>query len=147
MESVTLCMLGWLAFDRGDPQVALDFSRQAQASYEHPTETVQACEATSLAALCLARVGEADAARQAVEAVVASLQGPLQSIGRAAAIDSRWTCYLALTALGDPGAGTWLGPLRADVHAHVAMLTDEADRPRLIQALPLYRAIEAASRG
>ena len=59
----------------------------------------------------------------------------------------RWTCHQALAALDDKRAGTLLEQLFADVQARAAELTGAADRKRLIQAIPIFRAIVAAQAG
>lgn len=56
----------------------------------------------------------------------------------------RWNCQQVLDALGDARATPLLDQLHADVQARAAEMTDLADRDRLIQATPTFRAIVAA---
>lgn len=49
-----------------------------------------------------------------------------------------------LAAVGDARAATVLKQLFVDVQARADELTDAADRDRLVQALPVWRAIVAA---
>jgi len=147
MEAVALRSLGWLHFERGDVQTALDFCQQAQALYATPTETLQACEATVLAALCQVRLGQeqaAQTAREAVDAVLGQLQGPLAALPAHDTLGARWGCCQVLLALHDPRAPALLAPLHADVLARADQLTDASDRQRLIQAVPSFRDIVAA---
>jgi Mg/Co/Ni transporter MgtE len=57
----------------------------------------------------------------------------------------RWRCQQVLAALGDARAAALLQQLQADVQARALELTDAADRDRLIQARPDFRAIVSAA--
>jgi tetratricopeptide (TPR) repeat protein len=144
MEAVTLCSLGWLHFEQGEVQTALGFCTQSQALYATPTENLQACGTTALVALCRVRLGQEQAAREAVDVVLGQLQGALVAHPARDTVDARWGCCTVLQALGDPRAPALLEQLHADVLARAAELTDAGDRQRLIQAVPSFRDIVAA---
>ncbi len=147
MASETLRSLAELRLLRGDLPAALDFATQAQAMYATPTETLQACEATALRALCQVRLGQPEAARTAIDEVLVHLQGTLAGTPAHDSIELRWTCHELLQTLGDERAAALLDALHHDVQARVSALTEAADRERLVQAQPVFRAVVAAHRG
>ena len=72
------------------------------------------------------------------------LNGDLAGRPAHATLALRWTCQQVFDALGDARAAPLLERLFTDVQARATELTDAADRERLIQALPVFRAIVAA---
>jgi hypothetical protein len=72
------------------------------------------------------------------------VDGPAANLPASATILLRWTCQQVLDELGDRRTEPVLARLHADIQRRAAELTDAADRDRLIQAIPTFRAIVAA---
>ncbi len=146
IEVAALHRLGALHLDTGDAAAALPWLAQAQALYRELGNPVGECEAAAGAAACELRLGQREAARSGVGRLLDRLAGDLS--GRAAheTIALRWSCSQLLAELADARAEPMLAPLHADVQARAAALTAADDRERLIQALPVWRAIAAAAR-
>lgn len=132
MEALTLQRLGASHLEQGDGHAALQWQAQAQAIYKTLDLPVEACETSAYAALAT------------VNRQLDCLGGELAETPAAEMILLRWLCQQVLQAVGDARAEAMLEQLHADVQARAAELTDAADRDRLIQALPAFRAIVAA---
>jgi class 3 adenylate cyclase/tetratricopeptide (TPR) repeat protein len=127
---------------RGEASAALPCYAESQAICTALPSPLRAAQAAAGAARCQACLGQADAALSEVDRVLAQLQGkPGHDL--ATEIDVRWNCFQVLDAVGDARAAGLLEKLYADVLAHAAASTFAADRDRLIQALPVFRAIMA----
>jgi len=144
MEAVLLRYVGALHLRQGDAHAALQCCAQARALHQALDETLQACEVAALAALCEIRLGRHEAGLSAVNSLLDRLAGDLVERPAHETIDMRWDCQQVLNALGDARGAALLEQLHADVHARSVELTDAADRERLIQAIPVFRAIVAA---
>ena len=143
-EAQSLLGLGVSQLERGDARAALAHHTQAQALYQTPDESLQECQAAAHVALCESRLGQFDAALSTVNRVLERLSGELAGRPAHETIELRWTCHQVLVALGDARAGPMLERLHADVQARATEVTAAADRERLIQAIPTFRAIVAA---
>ena len=130
----------------GDAGTALQWHAQAQAAFDALGPSLHAEDNRACAALCHARVGQADAARAAVDAVLERLAGDLAREDAKSSMPLRWSCQLTLAALGDARAAPLLAQLHADVRASAEAAGGAAEQERLIQALPVWRAIVAAHR-
>jgi hypothetical protein len=102
-------------------------------------------------ALCQARLGDTGPALTEVEQVLAyQAANPSKSAGQY--LDMGWHCQQVIAAAGDARAGPMLDALFAEMQtcacelATAAEFTDPADRERLIQELPVFRAIVSAHR-
>jgi len=84
------------------------------------------------------------AALVTVNHVLTRLHGELAARPAHETIALRRPCQQVLETLADTRAAPLLEQLHADVQARAEVLTDAADRQRLIQALPVFRAIVAA---
>ena len=87
------------------------------------------------------------AALDRLNAVLDRLQRELADCPANETIALRWHSHQVLAALGGEHAqraGPLLEQLHADVQARATAVTDAADRERLIQAIPTFRAIVAA---
>ncbi len=144
MEAITLRCLGNLHLDQDDAQAALQCGLQAQALFPSLEEPLDACSVASTLALCAVHLGQPDLASARLNATLDQQQHALADWPASETIALRWRCHQVMVALHDPRAGPLLDQLFADVQAHATLITDAADRPRLIQALPNYRAIVAA---
>ena len=107
-------------------------------------DAVGACVAAAHAALCQMRLGEPALARSMVESLLQRLESELAERPAHETIELRSTGHQVLHALGDARAATLLVPLVDDMHARAAELTCADDFDRLIQALPVFRAVFAA---
>jgi tetratricopeptide (TPR) repeat protein len=143
-EAVTLRLLGTSCLALGRAEPALQWFTQAQAVYQAVSMPLEACENSAEMALCLLRLGQADAAREVLNGLMGQLAGELAAARAHETTAVRWPCQQVLAALGDARAEPLLEQLHADVHARAAELTDAADRERLIQAIPDFRGIVAA---
>ena len=146
MEAITLRFLGSLQLVQGDAQAAMQCCAESQALHQALDEAREACEVAAIAALCTIRLGQPAVALATVNATLERLQRELAACPANETIEPRWTCHQVLVALGDARAAPMLDQLHADVQARAAELTDAADRERLIQALPVFRAIAATQR-
>ncbi len=144
MEALNLLRLGAAHLDAGDAASALPCLGQAQELYQGLDEPVEAGTADALAAQCQCRIGQANAARQAIDAVLKRFGADF--LGRPAhdTLDLRWCCLQVLEALGDDRAAGLLERLHHDMMVRAAALAPETDRERLIDALPIFRQIKAA---
>ena len=143
-EAIALRCLGDLHLDRGDAQAALQCGSQAQALLTSLDEPLEACSVAAILAQCAIHLGQPDVALARLEAALGQLQRDLADWPANETIDLRWRCQQVLADLGDTRAGPLLEQLFADVQAHATLATEAADRDRLIQALPVWRAIVAA---
>jgi class 3 adenylate cyclase/tetratricopeptide (TPR) repeat protein len=145
MEVPVLQHLGLCQFQRGDLAGAKAWQRQAQALCEDLDDRLGAGEAAAQHALCEARLGQTAAAQTTVDHLLAQLLPALAARPAHETIRLRWACHQVLVSLGDGRAGPMLQGLSADVQARAAELTDATDRTRLVQALPVFRAVMAAA--
>jgi len=139
-----LMQLGSMHLELGDAEMALLWHAKAQAMYETVDQPVEKCENSARAALCNLRLGQPQVALSAVNVVLERLSGDLAERPAHETIKVRWLCQQALEGAGDARAQLLLGQLFADVQTRAIELTDAADRDRLIQALPDFRAVVAA---
>ena len=144
VEVASLQHLGLLQRQRGDLSAAVQWHQQAQTLYEALGDDRGACEAAACAALCETLAGRTDVAVPTVNRLLQRLQGDLVECRAHETMAWRWACQQVLANVGDERAAALLEQLFADVQARAADLTDAADRDRLIQALPVFRAIVAA---
>jgi len=147
MEAIPLQCLGKLHFDQGDAQAALQSGLQAQALFQFLEEPCEACSVVSTLARYAIHLGQRDVALARLNATLGQLQRELVDWPATETIDVRWRCQQVMVALSDPRAGPLLEQLFADVQAGATRLTDAADRDRLIQAKPVWRAVVAARLG
>lgn len=117
---------------------------RAQAAYQTLDEPIEACVSSAYAALCEIRLGQPAAAHSAVKFLLERLDAEFAERPAHETIETRWPCQQVLEALGDARAARMLQQLFAEVHARATELTHEADRDRLIQALPVFRSSVAA---
>jgi len=143
-EALTLRYLGALHLKQGDAHTALQWCAQAQAVYQTLDESIEGFVASAYAALCETRLGRLDVAMSTADRLLERLNGALADRPATETIELRWLCRQALEAAGDARAAPLLAQLYADVQARATEITDAADRGRLIQALPVFRAIVAA---
>jgi tetratricopeptide (TPR) repeat protein len=146
MEALTQQRLGAVRLQMGDAAAALVHLGHAQALYETLDLPVEACETAAYAALCGARLGQAQAALEAVDQLLSRLHGDLAELPAQEMLLLRWNCQQVLDAIGEARAAPMLEQLHADIQARASELTDSADRDRLIQAMPMFRSIVAAYR-
>ena len=146
-EAIRLRCLGDLHLDQGDAQAALQCSLRAQALFPSLEVPLEACHVASTLALCAIHLGQPTAALAGLNATLDQMQHDLADWPANETIELRWRCQQVMAALGDARAGPLLEQLFADVQAHATLITDAADRDRLIQALPVWRAIVAAHAG
>ncbi len=145
-EALALRYLAGLQLEQGDAAAALLLCEAAQQLHQTLELALEACEVAATAALCASRLGRQAAARATLEALLERLSGELAARPAHESIALRWTCQQALAALGDGRAVPLLEQLGADVQAYAAQATEAHDRDRLIQDLPVFRAIVAAQR-
>lgn len=143
-EAASLQRMGVLHRERGDVAAALAWLDQAQALYKRLDDAIGECVAAAHAALGQTRLGRMATARAMVDRLLERLDDELAARPAHETIELRWTCQQVLDAAADSRAAALLDRLHADVGARAAELTDAADRERLIQALPVFRAIVAA---
>jgi class 3 adenylate cyclase/tetratricopeptide (TPR) repeat protein len=144
-EAGVLRQLGSLHLDAGDAQTALQHMAQALELHQGLDEPLAHALLVADMALCQTRLGRSDAARLAVDGLLARLSGDLAPRPAHETLAVRWRCQQVLAALGDARAAALLQQLQADVQARALELTDAADRDRLIQARPDFRAIVSAA--
>jgi hypothetical protein len=113
-------------------------------SLRHLEEPREACEVAAIEALCAVRLGQPAVALAGVDAALDRLQRELAACPADETIKLRWTCQQVLSALDDARGGPMLDQLHAHVQARATEVTDSTDRERLIQAIPVFRAIVAA---
>jgi tetratricopeptide (TPR) repeat protein len=143
-QARTLVGLGISQFARGDVRGALQSYAQAQVLHQALGSLLEVHEDGAYVELCQIRLGRPDRAMTAVNQALESLDGELAGCAVHETIELRSICRQVLDALGDPRAVPLLAQLNADVQARAAAMTGAADRERLIQALPVFRAIVAA---
>ena len=143
-EVASLQRMGVLHREQSSPADALPWLAQAQTLYRALDDAIGECVAAAHAALCQPRLGQAAEARSTVDLLLKRLDGELAARPAHETIELRWTCQQVLLALGDERAVPMLEQLVADVQSRATMLTDAADRDRLIQAIPMFRSIVAA---
>ncbi len=141
-EALCMRVLGEVHLARHDAGTALPWFVLAKAANEALGRSVQASEVAALAALCRARLGQPHENLSEVNAVLAELEPDADH--DAPPIKLLWACQQVLEAMGDERAAPMREKLFADVQARAAVLTDEADRERLIQSLPDFRDIVPA---
>jgi tetratricopeptide (TPR) repeat protein len=146
MQAITRRFLAGLHLARGEPAVALQRCAESLVLFEDLKEPLEACEVMATSALCEVRLGRPEAARAAVNRALQMLNDELAAYPAHETVDHRWACQQTLEALDDARAAPLLEQLHADVQARAVAITDEADRERLIQALPTFRLIVAAQR-
>ncbi len=144
MEAITLRFLAGLHLKQGDAQAALQCCAQSQTLHQALEEALEACEVAATAALCEMRLGQPDLALAGLNQTLDRLRRELADCPANETIPLRWTCLQVLEALADERAAPMLEQLHADVQARATEVTDAADRDRLIQALPTFRAVVAA---
>ena len=147
MEAIALRYLGDLHLDQGDAQAALQCGLQAQALFPSLEEPLEACNVASTLAQCAVHLGQPDVALARLNTTLDRLQGDLADWHVIQTIAVRWRCQQVMVTLDDARAAPLLDQLFADVQAHAALFTGAADRDRLIQAQPVWRAIVAARGG
>ena len=144
-EARSLQGLGVSHAESGDRSAALQAHHQARDLFRRVNDPLGECLSVAHAALCEVQLGRHAAAQRATDEVLGRLGGDLAARAVHETIGLRWLCAQVLAALGDVRAAQTLGQLRQDVQARAEDLTDETDRPRLIAALPVFRAIVAAA--
>ena len=143
-EAVTLRHLAGRHLKQGNTQAAVQCCIQAQTLHQALDEPLEACSVAATAALCEIRLGQPEAALASLNATLGRLQREMAECPANETIELRWTCHQVLVALGDARAGPMLERLHAHVQARATEVTAAADRERLIQAIPTFRAIVAA---
>jgi class 3 adenylate cyclase/tetratricopeptide (TPR) repeat protein len=147
IEAASLQYQGRLQHQQGELQAALQLHGQARAVYEALGDDVGACEAAAQGALIEDLLGRRDAALVTVNRLLAPPDGgdPAE-LPAHETIAWRWACQQVLARAGDERAAPLLEQLFVDVQARAAVLTDAADRERLIHSRPVFRAVAAAHR-
>jgi class 3 adenylate cyclase/tetratricopeptide (TPR) repeat protein len=140
--AIAVGVLGEVHLARGDAGSALRCFSQARSDNDSLNRLDHAKDAAALAALCKARLGQPHEALLEVNKLLAGLES--DAVEGAPPIKLLWACQRVLDAAGDARAAPMLEQLFAHVQARAVDLTDEADRERLIQALPDFRGIAAA---
>jgi predicted ATPase/class 3 adenylate cyclase len=150
-EAFVLYTLGMSHLEVGNASAALQWYAQARAVFETIPLAPKVFECRASMALCQARLGDTGPALTEVEQVLA-YQAANPSKGAGQYLDLGWHCQQVIAAAGDARAGPMLDALFAEMQtcacelATAAEFTDPADRERLIQALPVFRAIVSAHR-
>ena len=144
MEAITLRFLAGLHLERGAASTALQCCAESLTLHLTLAELLEHCEVQAIAALCAIRLGRSAEALSRLNAALDRLQREAAECPANETIALRWTCHQVLVALDDQRAGPMLEQLFADVQSRAAEVTDTADRSRLIQAIPTFRAIVAA---
>ncbi len=144
MEAIALRCLGNLHLDQGDAQAALQCCLVARSLFQSLDEPLEACSVASTLAHCAMELGQADVALAGLNTTLDQLQRDVAEWSAVETVGVRWTCQQLMVALDDARAAPLLEQLFADVQAHAALLTDAADRDRLIQAQRVWRDIVAA---
>ena len=143
MQALTLQRLGASHRGNGDLSAARQSHAQSQALFETLDEPIETGVNSACAALCEIGLGRPAAALAMVTSLLERLNSVLAPAPAHTTIMLRWNCQQVLDALGDARATPLLDQLHADVQARAAEMTDLADRDRLIQATPTFRAIVA----
>ena len=143
MQALTLQRLGASHRGNGDLSAARQSHAQSQALFETLDEPIETGVNSACAALCEIGLGRPAAALAMVTSLLERLNSVLAPAPAHTTIMLRWNCQQVLDALGDARATPLLDQLHADVQARAAEMTDLADRDRLIQAIPTFRAIVA----
>lgn len=150
-EAFVLYTLGMSHLEVGNASAALQWYAQARAVFETIPLVPKVFECRASMALCQARLGDTGPALTEVEQVLAyQAANPSKSAGQY--LDMGWYCQQVIAAAGDARAGPMLDALFAEMQtcacelATAAEFTDPADRERLIQELPVFRAIVSAHR-
>ncbi len=138
-----LMRLADMQLEHGAAKDALRWCAEARAEPQ-ALSPVRSFQFATIEAHAQLRLGEPNAALATVNELLGRLSGELAHLPASATIMERRACQQVLEALLDPRAWSMLTQLYADVHAHVAELTDAADCDRLIQANPGFRDIVAA---
>ena len=137
-----------LQLERDDLAGALATLEATQAVHALIDEPVESGSTDALAALCRWRLGQLDAAQHAAEAVLERFGLDGRGHPPHDSLDLRWRCLQVLEGLGDERGPALLERLHEDVQQRATVLaTDIArdnGRDRLIQALPIFRAVVAA---
>jgi tetratricopeptide (TPR) repeat protein len=147
MEALTLFGLGRAHGDLGDVAEALRWHAEAHGLFQNLDKDIDAMENEACVALCQAKLGQGIEALAVVDTLLDGVEGPAANLPASATILLRWTCQQVLDKLGDRRNEPVLAQLHADIQRRAAELTDAADRERLIQAIPTFRAIAAAYAG
>jgi class 3 adenylate cyclase len=130
----------------GETHKAHQVWEQAAPLLSAHDEPLVPCQAEALGAWCKALLGQSDAAR----ACIGRAQQFLESAGHKnpahETIRTRWAWQRALALLNSPQAGPLLAEVYADVQARARLLSEGIDPERVIQAVPLFRAIAAQLR-
>jgi class 3 adenylate cyclase/tetratricopeptide (TPR) repeat protein len=143
-EGALLQRIGGLHRERGDAQEALPWHVQALAVYRSLGDRGAESRAEAAIAHCEFMLGQREPALAAVDRLLQRLATELASRPAHETIDLRWTCHQVLAAADDARAADQLARMAADVQDRAAVMTDESDRQRLIDAQPVFRAVMAA---
>jgi hypothetical protein len=144
MQAISLRFLADLHLAQGDAEAALDCCAQSRALHQDLSEPLDACWIEAIAAQCALSQGRLAEAQVQVDATLDRLPRELADYPAHATIELRWDCHAVLLAVRDDRAGPLLEQLHSDVQATAVARTDAADRDRLIQAIPTFRAVFAA---
>jgi tetratricopeptide (TPR) repeat protein len=144
MQAIILRFLAALRLRQGEVQAALACCAEALTLHQTVTDLPEACEIEAYVAHCEFLLGRTEAAQADIDRLVARMARDLAGVPGYETLGLRWACQQVLAALGDGRAAALLEQLHADVQARATVLTDAADRDRLIQAVPAFRAIVAA---
>jgi hypothetical protein len=144
-EVATLQRMGVLHRQQGSASAALPWLAQAQSPYQALDDAVGEGMSAAHAAVCQTGLGQTAAALSTVEGLLMRLDGEPADRPAHETIPLRWTCQQVLEAPADARAALMLAQLFADVQVRATELTDAADRDRLIQDQPIFRAIVAAA--
>ncbi len=147
MEAITLRFLAGLHLQQGAAELGALCCAQAQTLLQALDEPLETCEVDAKAAFCELGLGRPLAALDGVNQTLEQLKHNLAESPAHETIELRWACHSVLEPLGDERAAPLLQQLFADVQARVSQATDLADRERMIQDLPVLRAIVAAQGG
>jgi hypothetical protein len=145
-EAIELRFLAGLHLQRHDLVQAMQCCSQSQTLHQDQDEPLEAGMADAYMALCQARLGQSEAALSTLDRTLHRLESDLAGCPVNETIALRWICQQVLDCLADRRSPALLDALHADLQAHVAHITDAADRERLIEAIPTFRAIVAAHR-
>ena len=143
-EGALLQRIGGLHRERGDAQAALPWHVQALAVYRSLGDRGAESRAEAAIALCEFMLGHREPALVAVDRLLQRLGAELASHPAHETLDLRWMCHQVLANADDVRAADLLARMAADVRDRAAVMTDESDRQRLIEAQPVFRAVMAA---
>ena len=142
-EALALLRLSTSHLASGRASEARQFMTLSQALHQTLDDPIEACITAGHVARCELALGQLEASLSTVNGLLERLSTDGRPVHET--IEPRWACQQVLQALGDArAAAPVLEQFFADVQASAAEMTDAADRPRLIQALPDYRGIVAA---